>query len=87
MSCSNTSSTSRRVFIAQVVAGGSAVVTLGARAQAAPMVGEKDAQASALGYVADTTKAGRMLGYAPSHSIEQGLDVAVAWYLRQGATV
>ncbi len=37
--------------------------------------------------LADTTKAGRMLGYAPSHSIEQGLDVAVAWYLRQGATV
>ena len=57
MSCSNTSSTSRRVFIAQVVAGGSAVVTLGARAQAAPMVDEKDAQASALGYVADTAKA------------------------------
>jgi High potential iron-sulfur protein len=57
MSCSNTSSTSRRIFIAQVVAGGTAVVTLGARAQAAPMVDEKDAQASALGYVADTTKA------------------------------
>ena len=57
MSCSNTSSTSRRVFIAQVVAGGSAVVTLGARAQAAPMVDEKDAQASARGYVADTNKA------------------------------
>ena len=57
MSCSNTSSTSRRVFIAQVMAGGTAVVTLGPHAQAAPMVDEKDAQASALGYVADTTKA------------------------------
>ena len=57
MSCSNTSSTSRRIFIAQVMAGGSAVIALGAHAQAAPMVDEKDAQASALGYVADTTKA------------------------------
>lgn len=54
---SDKSSTSRRIFIAQVVAGGSAVVAFGARAQAAPMVDEKDAQASALGYVADTTKA------------------------------
>ena len=54
---SNTSSSSRRMFIASVVAGGTAVVALGARAQAAPMVDEKDAQASALGYVADTTKA------------------------------
>ena len=57
MSSSNTSSTSRRIFIAQMVAGGTAVVAIGARAQAAPMVDEKDAQASALGYVADTTKA------------------------------
>jgi High potential iron-sulfur protein len=57
MSGSNTSSTSRRIFIAQMMAGGTAVVTIGARAQAAPMVDEKDAQASALGYVADTTKA------------------------------
>ncbi len=57
MSCSNTSSSSRRVFIARVVAGGTAIITIGAQAQAAPMVDEKDAQASALGYVADTTKA------------------------------
>jgi hypothetical protein len=57
MNCSNTSSSSRRVFIAQMMAGGTAVIALGAQAQAAPMVDEKEAQASALGYVADTTKA------------------------------
>jgi High potential iron-sulfur protein len=57
MSFSNTSSSSRRVFIARVVAGGTAVIAIGVQAQAAPMVDEKDAQASALGYVADTTKA------------------------------
>jgi hypothetical protein len=54
---SNTSWSSRRVFIAQVVAGGGAVIALGAKAQTPPMVDEKDAQAAALGYVADTTKA------------------------------
>lgn len=57
MSRSNTSSSSRRIFLAQVMAGGTVVVTLGARAQPAPMLDEKDAQASALGYVTDTTKA------------------------------
>lgn len=54
---SNTSWSSRRVFIAQVVVGSSAVAALGARAQGAPMVDEKEPQAAALGYVADTTKA------------------------------
>jgi High potential iron-sulfur protein len=54
---SNTSCSSRRVFIAQVVASGSVMMALGARAQGAPMLDEKDAQAVALGYVADTTKA------------------------------
>jgi hypothetical protein len=46
---------SRRVFIAQFVAGGTAVITLKALAQA--KVDEKDPQAVALGYVADTAKA------------------------------
>ena len=54
---SNKPGSSRRVFMMQVAAGGSAIVAIGARAQGAPMVDEKDAQASALGYVADTTKA------------------------------
>ena len=54
---SNTSWSSRRVFMAQVVAGSGAVVAFAAHAQGAPMVDEKDPQASALGYVADTTKA------------------------------
>ena len=30
---------------------------------------------------ADITKARRLLGYEPSHSIEQGLDEALPWYL------
>jgi High potential iron-sulfur protein len=66
---SNTSWSSRRVFIAQVVAGGTTVVALGARAQGAPMVDEKDPQASALGYVADTTKADAKK--YPKHSNDQ----------------
>ncbi len=31
---------------------------------------------------ADISKAKRLLGYAASHSIEQGLDVAMEWYLK-----
>jgi UDP-N-acetylglucosamine 4-epimerase len=30
--------------------------------------------------LADTAKAGRLLGYAPSHRIQQGLDLAMDWY-------
>ena len=45
----------RRVFLSQVVAGGTAFIALGVQAQA-PMVDEKDPQAAALGYMADTTK-------------------------------
>lgn len=33
--------------------------------------------------LADIGKAGRLLGYAPSHTIDQGLDEALAWYARQ----
>ncbi len=44
----------RRIFLAQVVAGGTAVIALQAQAQA--KVDEKDPQAAALGYAADTTK-------------------------------
>jgi hypothetical protein len=46
----------RRVFMMQVAAGGTALVAASAHAQAAPMVNEKDAQAMALGYAADSTK-------------------------------
>jgi High potential iron-sulfur protein len=50
--------TSRRQFIQIVpVAGAALLASRGAIAQAAPMLSEKDAQAVALGYVADTTKA------------------------------
>lgn len=52
----HTPRSSRRVFMMQVVAGSGAVVALGARAQGAPMLDEKDTQAAALGYAADTTK-------------------------------
>ncbi len=50
------SQTNRRVFLMQVAACGSALAAVGAQAQAA-RVDEQDAQAVALGYVADTTKA------------------------------
>jgi hypothetical protein len=50
-------STTRRVFIARIAAGGTALVALQGHAQAPAKVDEKDPQASALGYVADTTKA------------------------------
>lgn len=47
----------RRFFMMQVAAGGSALALANiAHAQAAPMVNEKDGQAMALGYAADTTK-------------------------------
>ncbi len=51
------SQSNRRVFILQVAAGSSALAATTAMAQApGPMVDPKDAQASALGYAADTTK-------------------------------
>jgi len=50
------SQSNRRVFMLQVAAGSSALVLANAHAQAAPLVNEKDAQAMALGYAADTTK-------------------------------
>jgi hypothetical protein len=49
------SPSSRRVFFARAIVGGSALMAL--RAQAQAKLDEKDAQAVALGYVADTTKA------------------------------
>jgi len=51
------SSSNRRVFMLQVAAGGSVLALANAaHAQAAPMVNEKDGQAMALGYAADTGK-------------------------------
>ena len=50
------SQTNRRVFLMQVAASGAVFAAAGAQAQAAK-VDEKDPQAVALGYVADTTKA------------------------------
>lgn len=62
--------TTRRVFILHVAAGGSALTASHAMAQAAaPMVNEKDAQAGALGYVADTTKVD--IKKYPKHMVEQ----------------
>lgn len=49
--------TNRRVFILHVAAGSSALAASSVMAQAAaPMVNEKDPQAAALAYAADTTK-------------------------------
>ena len=47
---------SRRVFMMQVAAGSAVLAAGSVQAQALPMVNEKDPQAAALGYVADTTK-------------------------------
>lgn len=47
----------RREFIAQLSAGASALVGASAMAADLPMVAETDAQAKALGYVADAAKA------------------------------
>jgi hypothetical protein len=51
--------TNRREFIAQIGLGGSALLAGNVMA-AAPMVAEADAQAKALGYVADATKADKV---------------------------
>jgi hypothetical protein len=48
-------SSNRRVFMMQVAAGGTVLAATAAQAQA-PMVDEKDPQATALGYAKDTTK-------------------------------
>jgi High potential iron-sulfur protein len=62
------SQNNRRVFLMQVAASGTALVGLQVQAQAAK-VDEKDAQAVALGYVADTTKADAKK--FPKHANEQ----------------
>ncbi len=33
--------------------------------------------------LADISKAGRLLGYLPTHAIDQGLDEALSWYIAQ----
>ncbi len=48
-------SSNRRVFMMQVAAGGTVLAATAAQAQA-PMVDEKDPQATALGYAKDSTK-------------------------------
>jgi hypothetical protein len=62
--------TNRRIFILHVAAGSSALMASRAMAQAAaPMVNEKDAQAAALGYLADTTKVD--IKKYPKHATDQ----------------
>jgi len=46
----------RRIFMLQVAAGSAVLAAGSAQAQGLPMVNEKDAQAMALAYAADTTK-------------------------------
>ena len=62
------SSSNRRVFLIQVAACGSVLAAAGAQAQVAK-VDEKDAQAVALGYVADTAKADQKK--FPKHASDQ----------------
>jgi hypothetical protein len=64
------SSSTRRIFIARVIAGGTAIAALRASAQA--KLDEKDPQAVALGYVADTTKADEKK--YPKHAKDQKCD-------------
>ena len=62
------SSSNRRIFLIQVAACGSALTAAVAQAQAAK-VDEKDPQAVALGYVADTAKADKKK--FPNHANDQ----------------
>jgi len=62
------SQTNRRVFLMQVAACGSVLTAGAAQAQAAK-VDEKDPQAVAMGYVADTTKADKKK--FPKHANDQ----------------
>jgi hypothetical protein len=62
--------TTRRVFVMQVAAAGTALVASSSYAQAAaPKVDEKDPQAAALGYSSDTTKVDAKK--YPKHTAEQ----------------
>ncbi len=62
------SNSNRRVFLMQVAAAGSVLAATRAQAQAAK-VDEKDPQAVALGYVADTAKADKKK--FPKHANDQ----------------
>lgn len=62
------SNTNRRIFLMQLAAGSTVLAASQAQAQAA-RVDEKEAQAVALGYVADTTKADTKK--FPKHSNDQ----------------
>jgi hypothetical protein len=59
----------RRVFMLQVAAGSAGVLAAAAHAQAPAKLDEKDPQAVALGYVADTAKADTKK--YPKHSKDQ----------------
>ena len=60
--------TNRRVFLMQVAACGSVLTVAGAQAQAVKL-DEKDPQAVALGYVADSAKADNKK--FPKHAVDQ----------------
>jgi hypothetical protein len=63
------STSTRRVFMMQAVAGASTLVAANVMAQATPMLTEADAQATALGYKADSTKVDDKK--FPKHTAEQ----------------
>jgi len=35
---------------------------------------------------ADISKAGRLLGYTPTHRLEKGISIAIPWYVTQKIT-
>ena len=61
--------TTRRIFFMQAAAGVSGLAATQVMAQAAPMVDEKDPQAAALGYAADSVKVDAKK--YPKHAAEQ----------------
>ena len=72
----------RRQFI-QIVPAGCAALVVGSNAFAQAMVDEKDPQAGALGYVADTTKADKKK--FPKHAADQSCGNCALYQGKAGA--
>lgn len=75
--------TTRRIFLLQAaVAGGAAIAATTASAEAPAAVSEKDPTATALGYVADTTKADQKK--FPAHAAAQKCGVCALYQGKAG---
>lgn len=75
----NLNTTTRRIFLLQIAATGTAALAVTPVTPAGPagMVSEKDATAAALGYVADTTKADQKK--FPAHTAAQKCNVCALY--------